>query len=1192
MNNQETHTSPLDNLYDDFEDFDLGQTVERLKKEIKMLRDCIKEQNRDIAKLADTIVELKTTNETLSNNISSLYSTAKSEIDRKDRLIAELRREKDNITFRRQDRFHSNNTPTTGYNLEINNSHTSDRQNNVSNHFKEQAMDISTNYNMNKDLCKLHRQRYTQEKNNRNHQYMELPIPKFINESNVESEHQDSKHFENLKFYRNDMGYLDERSNNKGTTRGTEEIADKRSDKSADRRSDKSSDRRSDKSAYRRRGRSSDRRRNKSMDIRRDRSTGRRRDKSNYKHRKEYGRYEDSDKTDYANDTFSRRRYYSTKDKYYERSKSRNRHSHEHNPEHNLEDLKPYKSSQGKKSLNVVDKVEREITDWTKSETFEQLLKLPIKQWKEDNNDNVKGKLSKNEEMVETKTDSTDNKRVINNFFATKVNNILDDVMDNIKSKNVITVMTNKKEDVIQKSPPCVNDVVTKENAIEIDEEENKLDEDEDLNHMESIHREMLKFIEATKNKSEGRLKVEDVFSTDSSDKSIKEKNSSQEFTDTDKNLSANINDGIEEINKFEEPSIFQYVFGEDPDSKEFQQLVQNTIDESDNTHIKTKNISSITKKKITKMKDNREEKDEQKKIIKEIKALSDPELKVGSCDKNTNSIFVENIHKNSKEAINEDKIISVDNADKKNNKIDDLVSNIVQKPSLIEKDKFKDKLKTPEVVESIIDTSSNLIFVKDSQKTSKVVNSDKIISEINKIDNFHFNIETKPTPKQHNDEEFNNNNDKIKKQVGTKSFTVKDNQKLSDDKKIIIVSDVVIVPSPPKPKMTSINHMPDINGVNQPQIKEIKNVPKSVSKKERLLEKFASEESNNKCDIDTKNDGTKSLKRKFSEDLNPPKKRKIYLDTIEDEDKETNNRISKRPSTGSKYKPKPTRRSERINTKNKIETNTTNINTEEENNQKNNFDNENKEIDNHSSVKKTVDLLNTQTSEKLSSSEEKSFSFDTQLSKVTDGVEVVKPPRRIKPTPVKDDPICSFKNILAKNNNTVKLFSKTVAMETNLTEDNDIPILHLEEINLNNMEDITQKTFDSSIKKLLDYVNSDTGAKEDVSFVDAINRVDVTTGGDVAMTPTKESLSNVITSTPKVTTDTTMMFKKDIGNIDMCIVESDVQNDRGTKETQDTEKNIIKTKSDDDQIDKSTNAIAPARFRRRCRIVAVVKSD
>ncbi|CAG9858485.1 unnamed protein product [Phyllotreta striolata] len=87
---------------------------------------------------------------------------------------------------------------------------------------------------------------------------------------------------------------------------------------------------------------------------------------------------------------------------------------------------------------------------------------------------------------------------------------------------------------------------------------------------------------------------------------------------------------------------------------------------------------------------------------------------------------------------------------------------------------------------------------------------------------------------------------------------------------------------------------------------------------------------------------------------------------------------------------------------------------------------------------------------------------------------QLLKTRKRITPTPVKEAPVCSFKNILDKNKTGFKIFSKNLVMEStlNLTDEGDIPLLHIEENHFNNMEDATQKTFDRSIMNLLDTMN------------------------------------------------------------------------------------------------------------------------
>ncbi|KAJ8958845.1 hypothetical protein NQ318_019609 [Aromia moschata] len=65
--------------------------LKKLKNENRLLEDHVKSLESDIEKLTATIVKLKQNQDNLTKNISSLYLTAKAEIERKDRMIVELR---------------------------------------------------------------------------------------------------------------------------------------------------------------------------------------------------------------------------------------------------------------------------------------------------------------------------------------------------------------------------------------------------------------------------------------------------------------------------------------------------------------------------------------------------------------------------------------------------------------------------------------------------------------------------------------------------------------------------------------------------------------------------------------------------------------------------------------------------------------------------------------------------------------------------------------------------------------------------------------------------------------------------------------------------------------------------------------------------------------------------------------------
>ncbi|XP_072396644.1 uncharacterized protein [Diabrotica undecimpunctata] len=101
MDTEENIEIPISDIYDDFDNFDLGETVEKLKEENESLKKQINGQNENMEKLLTALNDMKTTNDNLSNNISSLLLTAKAELGRKDNTIADLRRDLDNIAFRR-----------------------------------------------------------------------------------------------------------------------------------------------------------------------------------------------------------------------------------------------------------------------------------------------------------------------------------------------------------------------------------------------------------------------------------------------------------------------------------------------------------------------------------------------------------------------------------------------------------------------------------------------------------------------------------------------------------------------------------------------------------------------------------------------------------------------------------------------------------------------------------------------------------------------------------------------------------------------------------------------------------------------------------------------------------------------------------------------------------------------------------
>ncbi|CAH1117412.1 unnamed protein product [Phaedon cochleariae] len=99
--NAESTSKEVMNIYRDMEDYDLGHEIEKLKEENNMLGNHIVCLEGDVEKLTTALLRLKSLQENLTRNISSLFMTAKKEIERKDRIIADLRSQLDDITFRR-----------------------------------------------------------------------------------------------------------------------------------------------------------------------------------------------------------------------------------------------------------------------------------------------------------------------------------------------------------------------------------------------------------------------------------------------------------------------------------------------------------------------------------------------------------------------------------------------------------------------------------------------------------------------------------------------------------------------------------------------------------------------------------------------------------------------------------------------------------------------------------------------------------------------------------------------------------------------------------------------------------------------------------------------------------------------------------------------------------------------------------
>ncbi|PNF30958.1 hypothetical protein B7P43_G02055, partial [Cryptotermes secundus] len=89
-------------IYGDIPNFpSFADTVKELQERRKVLEDEVAQLKEKLKGVTAEKNELDSKNRSLGLNISCLYKTATAEIGRKDRLIAELRREKDNIIFRR-----------------------------------------------------------------------------------------------------------------------------------------------------------------------------------------------------------------------------------------------------------------------------------------------------------------------------------------------------------------------------------------------------------------------------------------------------------------------------------------------------------------------------------------------------------------------------------------------------------------------------------------------------------------------------------------------------------------------------------------------------------------------------------------------------------------------------------------------------------------------------------------------------------------------------------------------------------------------------------------------------------------------------------------------------------------------------------------------------------------------------------
>ncbi|XP_029343043.1 uncharacterized protein LOC100159462 [Acyrthosiphon pisum] len=82
----------LVSLYDDLPHFEYDLTIDNLKNSVTKLRSFVQELKQRIKKLENENTNFQTVNNVLSKNITSLYKTASIEIQRKDKIIDDLRK--------------------------------------------------------------------------------------------------------------------------------------------------------------------------------------------------------------------------------------------------------------------------------------------------------------------------------------------------------------------------------------------------------------------------------------------------------------------------------------------------------------------------------------------------------------------------------------------------------------------------------------------------------------------------------------------------------------------------------------------------------------------------------------------------------------------------------------------------------------------------------------------------------------------------------------------------------------------------------------------------------------------------------------------------------------------------------------------------------------------------------------------
>ncbi|XP_050514136.1 titin homolog [Diabrotica virgifera virgifera] len=642
MDMEENVEFPISDIYDDFDNFDLGETVEKLREENESLKKHINEQNEDMEKLVKALNDMKTTNENLKNNISSLLLTAKAELGRKDNTIADLRRDLDNIAFRR---YRGNFQKYNGHNNVSQNQEfqASTCENNkenremipkiekvpliISTNEYQHSVETSNNSQANREqsLDKLHSSRYNNyqeralniNKETRETEYLDLPGPLFVEDHNsqiyVKQENKDRnkiKYLQEQGEYDNlerNHNHVDKRCSNINQDKNVErnyklEDVDRhrrhinknnltnQQDNHRDSRWNNKNTR--DRSRYRN---------DEDKDRRRDRN-GYRRNSNRFDGRSMDLRYEER-KREESDEQFSRRRYDYRKDGkahgIYGTDRSRHRLPRflekkrssldRYKTQDDLDDYKKDKSRTGKKLPNdgrtVKDKRQRCYSALL-GENLDILLSEEGEKYSSEEVDENNQKECKMDECnTDLKITINNRNNGANNFFAKEVGNILDGIQNEIRNKNVTTTLEcNYHVEAIEKvvEPSCATK--TKTDLIsEILQE--KTAEILSLNKIDKKKRD--------KSGKQAKLKVEDIFGESSVDESP-EKNV-QEYqknrTSTEENCIKKQKVLLNNIFGDESNDIFK----EDDDFRNFRMLV-----EADNVnHTKPKKSMKCAKLEI-----------------------------------------------------------------------------------------------------------------------------------------------------------------------------------------------------------------------------------------------------------------------------------------------------------------------------------------------------------------------------------------------------------------------------------------------------------------------------------------------------------------------------------------------------------------------------------------------------------------